>query len=598
MMMHISVFILILILTEPCHGALVVGSQDQHQSAAAASSESCGASSEDVASSSSSSCSASFGSGDADAKHKKASTSSSPLSNTNSFMNAVGALTARLTSSGLAVLKKYTVSNSYFSSGFGPNAFVRRDACTRVRAYTNKAIKAQDLATLALTDAVCEHIAGLADEDDHAQAHYDATISAGNKPLVLSVHGAPGVGKSLFHYALARALYNATTPGEEVPQAPPCPGIGCPAYRVVYGTRFSDAERPRALTKLRASLLAHAMHYPESVLVVEEYDKMDCATRALVRRLVAPSVARAAGMSSSSSSSSSHPQGGAMSSVLRAHAGGDAAADDDALASAQPHALFSRSIVVLESNAGYLDMADILNTDETRKLGADAVFDAMSRTLKDAVYARWEADGCEDAVDTLRTVSAVDHYVPFAPMELRNLVPVAALRLEEKRAAYIRRRVCELTWAERRQSRSQVVDQSPAAANSAVLHFLASKVDYDGPYAIEGAKEVTSVVNKHVARALRAAENALEARRAAMRKAAAAASSPSTTRGRSASDDANAATLAKLGVKIDNQASANDHDDDDDPLPVVELRVAMVAARDSTGTPTGRKVPVLEAIVK
>ena len=53
-------------------------------------------------------------------------------------------------------------------------------------------------------DAICDHVAN----------------PSPMKPMVMSLHGSPGIGKSYFHHLLAQSLYNATAPGKE------CPGGG------------------------------------------------------------------------------------------------------------------------------------------------------------------------------------------------------------------------------------------------------------------------------------------------------------------------------------------------------------------------------------
>ena len=45
------------------------------------------------------------------------------------------------------------------------------------------------------------------------------------RPLILSIHGSPGIGKSYSHWLLARSLYNVGPSGK-------CPGDDCPAYKV------------------------------------------------------------------------------------------------------------------------------------------------------------------------------------------------------------------------------------------------------------------------------------------------------------------------------------------------------------------------------
>jgi len=67
------------------------------------------------------------------------------------------------------------------------------------------------LALTQLTESVCQHIAQ----------------KQPKKPLVISVHGPPGVGKTYTHWWLARALYNQQ-PSLDLD----CPGIHCRGYKV------------------------------------------------------------------------------------------------------------------------------------------------------------------------------------------------------------------------------------------------------------------------------------------------------------------------------------------------------------------------------
>ena len=57
------------------------------------------------------------------------------------------------------------------------------------------------------------------------------------KPLIVSVHGPPGVGKSLTHLLAAKALYN-TNPMA----ADKCPGHHCAGYKVRYGVWDAHAQ--------------------------------------------------------------------------------------------------------------------------------------------------------------------------------------------------------------------------------------------------------------------------------------------------------------------------------------------------------------------
>lgn len=87
-------------------------------------------------------------------------------------------------------------------------------ACDNVEQLLPREVIGQELALSHLTDHLCQHIA-------QKKPH---------KPLVISVHGPPGVGKTYTHLWLARALYNKQS-GAELD----CPGIHCRGYKVGGG---------------------------------------------------------------------------------------------------------------------------------------------------------------------------------------------------------------------------------------------------------------------------------------------------------------------------------------------------------------------------
>jgi DNA polymerase III delta prime subunit len=72
-------------------------------------------------------------------------------------------------------------------------------------------IVGQQLALTQLTDALCHHL----------------SQQRPKKPLVISVHGPPGVGKTYTHLWLARILYN-----QQPSAALNCPGLDCRGYKV------------------------------------------------------------------------------------------------------------------------------------------------------------------------------------------------------------------------------------------------------------------------------------------------------------------------------------------------------------------------------
>lgn len=55
---------------------------------------------------------------------------------------------------------------------------------------------------------------------------------------------------------------------------------------MVYGLDYLLSESASRLEALRREVLGHLAAAPESLLVVEEYDKMDCAARGLWRQLL------------------------------------------------------------------------------------------------------------------------------------------------------------------------------------------------------------------------------------------------------------------------------------------------------------------------
>jgi Cdc6-like AAA superfamily ATPase len=85
------------------------------------------------------------------------------------------------------------------------------NACTNLDALLPNEIVGQELALAQLTDALCHHL----------------SQPRPKKPLVISVHGPPGVGKTYTHLWLARILYS-----KQPSAALQCPGMHCKGYKV------------------------------------------------------------------------------------------------------------------------------------------------------------------------------------------------------------------------------------------------------------------------------------------------------------------------------------------------------------------------------
>ncbi len=84
-------------------------------------------------------------------------------------------------------------------------------ACERLEPFLASRIVGQELALRQISDAICDHLA----------------TPEPSRPLVLSLHGPPGVGKSMFHQLAAQAMYN-----RHIRPDLRCPGLDCAGYKV------------------------------------------------------------------------------------------------------------------------------------------------------------------------------------------------------------------------------------------------------------------------------------------------------------------------------------------------------------------------------
>jgi DNA polymerase III delta prime subunit len=307
------------------------------------------------------------------------------------------------------------------TSHFVPNA------CDHLDPYLTSRIVGQDLALRQISDAICDHLA-------------QATP---RKPLVLSIHGPPGVGKSLFHQEAARALYN-TNPNPDLR----CPGPDCGGYKVLFGLDFTADDREAQHAALRAALDDHMRYSPESFLVLEEYDKLDCTMRGFFRHIL---------------------EGGTVGNYSLA-----------------------KSIIILESNTGYTSLHSMLQHAGSREKISP---EKAQKELKDLVFERWRKQGCEERTDTMKMVGLVDFFLPFFPLERKHIKELFELRLQEKAAA---------VQKQLKLSASSSSSSTPLIKwDAAVVDFLTGKVDFEGPYPIEGGKEVGTLMSRYVSRPVR-----------------------------------------------------------------------------------------------
>eukprot|EP00884_Botryococcus_braunii_P017254 jgi/Botrbrau1/4211/Bobra.0044s0014.1 len=237
---------------------------------------------------------------------------------------------------------------------FGPSKDFIPGASERLEEYLLGEVVGQDLAIRQLSDAVRDHLA----------------TPFPVRPLILSSHGPPGVGKTLTHRMLARVLYNKK-PSEPMQ----CPGPDCPAYKVVYGLDYVEREKEEQHKRVRAAVLEHLQRFPSSLLVVEEYDKLDCPSRGLFRQLL------------------ENPREANLSTA--------------------------KFIVMLESNVGYPQLHSLLGKVKDR---SQITPEAAERALKDLMHEKWAREGCEDHSDTLKLIGLVNLFLPFFPLERRHLI--------------------------------------------------------------------------------------------------------------------------------------------------------------------------------
>ncbi|KAL6766902.1 hypothetical protein ACKKBG_A37835 [Auxenochlorella protothecoides x Auxenochlorella symbiontica] len=262
----------------------------------------------------------------------------------------------------------YLAGNTQFAPG----------ACSRLEAHAGSFLVGQDLALRLATDAICDHL------DDPNPA----------RPLILSAHGPPGVGKSLFHLLAAQALYSKN-PSE----AMKCPGHDCSGYKVMYGMDYVASERAEQQGLLRSALIDHVRRTPEALIVVEEYDKLDCGMRGFFRQFL---------------------ENGAVGNVT-----------------------LNKAIILLESNLGYLQLLGLLKASRSR---AEVTAEQAQRVLKDLIFERWERQACEDRTDTLKMVGLVDIFLPFFPLEASHLRALFEARLERRSQALAQAGVGRLMW--------------------------------------------------------------------------------------------------------------------------------------------------------
>lgn len=172
-----------------------------------------------------------------------------------------------------------------------------------------------------------------------------------------------------------------------------------------------------------------------------------------------------------------------------AGSGGSSSSSTEPPPSSSPSHLRDRNSKVLKNHPDAARLAVPLET--------------AARAVKDLVFARWVAQRCEPRADSARALAAIDHFLPFYPLERPHLERL------------LRRRLAARSLRARREDALSL--EQPFGKD--VVAFLADRADFDGRYPVEGGKEASALVTRYVTRALADARRARRERAEALREA-------------------------------------------------------------------------------
>lgn len=314
-------------------------------------------------------------------------------------------------------------------------------ACSRFDPFMNRYLVGQEGSLHVVTDAMCDFL------DPKVMLERQG---AQQRPLVLSIHGPPGVGKTYFHQLAAHVLYDTVEEETDVlgnrvyslRNGVACPGHSCPGYHVLFGMDYTSHDRDVQHALLQKALLDHVSTYPQSFIVVEEYDKLDCYMRGFFRQIL---------------------QGGLVGNQS-----------------------LGQSIIVLESNLGYGVLHRMLE-DKGGREGVD--MQEAQRALKDMVFQVWQQQGCEDFSDSQKLLRSIDFFLPFYPLEKIHIEKLFRKKLDGLR----------YSAAEEFKGIGNVT----LVYTPDIIEYLVNKVEFDGKYPIEGGKEVQTVTTGYLSRPYR-----------------------------------------------------------------------------------------------
>lgn len=322
-------------------------------------------------------------------------------------------------------------------------------ACSRFDQFMNRYLVGQEGSLNVVADAICDFLDPKVMLDGGQQ-----------RPLVLSIHGPPGVGKTYFHQLAAHVLYDTVAEDVDVNgdkvfslrNGVACPGHSCPGYHVLFGMDYTSHDRDVQHGLLQKALLDHVSMYPQSFIVIEEYDKLDCYMRGFFRQML---------------------QGGTVGNQS-----------------------LGQSIIVLESNLGY----GVLHTMLEEKGGREKIdMQEAQRALKDMVFQVWQQQKCEDFSDSQKLLRSIDFFLPFYPLEKKHIELLFRKALDGYRDSAVK---------EFKDMGNVTLDYTSESIN-----YLVDKVEFDGKYPIEGGKEVQTVSTGYLSRPYRQWVNSLKRRK-------------------------------------------------------------------------------------
>lgn len=107
------------------------------------------------------------------------------------------------------------------------------------------------------------------------------------------------------------------------------------------------------------------------------------------------------------------------------------------------------------------------------------------RRLRNLVFQAWQQERCEAYEDTLKLTGLIDFFLPYFPLERVHIRELLERGLKQRSSQLLADKAVSLAWSE------------------VVLTFLLSRVEFDGLYPLEGAKQVEAILTRYTARILR-----------------------------------------------------------------------------------------------